>query len=365
MQRFIDPKALARVRDLPLVARAVADGFLHGLQASEQRGVGIEFNQYRSYEPGDAPGRIDWKLYARSDRYFVREAERESEINIWLVLDCSHSMAQASAYANTHASGTRAGGSWRKFDYARHLVATLAYLAQRQGDRVGYLGLDGIGPEGPGSVLLPAQPGQQQWHRILRTLQGSEPAGSFGGGTGTEGALDPAHSSAESSATVGATAAGAAGAVGGRATGRRPGSAASEPPALAAYLNRLQAPGLVLLISDLHQHGEEIEGFVRSAATTRNELAVLQLSCEDELSFPYTGPVCFEDLETGEQVLAQGRAARAQYLAAREAYQTRLRKTLSDAGVSLDTLNIDQPLDYALHAFLQRRRRHVGPARRV
>ena len=74
MERFIDPRTLARVRDLPLVARTVAHGFLHGIQQSHQRGVGIEFSQYRAYEPGDDPGRIDWKLFARSDRYFVREA---------------------------------------------------------------------------------------------------------------------------------------------------------------------------------------------------------------------------------------------------------------------------------------------------
>ena len=96
MERLIDPRTLARVKHLPLIAKTVADGFLHGLQQSHQRGIGIEFSQYRAYEPGDPLSRIDWKLFARSDRYFVREAERESEICMWFVLDASASMNQAS-----------------------------------------------------------------------------------------------------------------------------------------------------------------------------------------------------------------------------------------------------------------------------
>jgi len=294
VERFIDPRALARVRDLQLVARSVADGFLHGIQASHQRGVGIEFSQYRAYEPGDAPTRIDWKLYARSDRYYVREAERESEVAVWLVLDSSASMTQASE-----------GGAWSKFDYARCLLATLAYLAQGQGDRVGLLTV-----AGDGQALLPALSGQPQWHRILRRLQTLEPRGRF------------------------------------------PGIDAFSVP-----LERLQGPGLVILISDFHQAGEELEAFVRRVSTGHNETAALQLLCGDELAFPYRGSVRFEDLETGEQVLVSARGARQRFLAARDEYQLRLRRALAARDVVLDTLNVDEPLDRALHGFLDRRRR--------
>jgi uncharacterized protein (DUF58 family) len=297
VERFIDPRTLARVRDLPLVARTVADGFLHGIQPSHQRGVGIEFSQYRAYEPGDEPARIDWKLYARSDRHFVREAERESEIAIWFVLDCSRSMTQASE-----------GGAWSKFDYAKTTLATLAYLAQAQGDLVGYLALSGR------ETLLPAAPGQRQWHRILRALHQAQPGGSF---PGTE--------------------------------------------RLRAQLDRLQVPGLVILISDFHQASDEIHDFVRHVSTTQNEVAGLQLLCRDELEFPYEGPVRFEDLESGEQVLVSGKQARQGYFATRDAYQQRLRQSLGLLDVRLDTVNIDEPLDQAMHAFLERRRRRLAP----
>ena len=163
MDRFIDPTTLARVKDLPLVAQSVAEGFLSGIQPSQQRGVGIEFSQYRAYEAGDEPKRIDWKLFARSDRYFVREAERESEIATWIVVDCSRSMAQQSD-----------AGAWSKSDYARHLAATLAYLAQRQGDLPGLALVNTEHVE-----VVPPSAGKRQWHRILTALHGVPAEGRF------------------------------------------------------------------------------------------------------------------------------------------------------------------------------------------
>ncbi len=298
MERFIEPRTLARVRDLPLVARTVADGFLHGIQQSHQRGVGIEFSQYRTYEPGDDPSRIDWKLYARSDRYFVREADRESEIAIWFVLDTSRSMLQGSE-----------DGPWSKFDHARTLVATLAYLAQGQGDAIGFLALS----EGQRQLLPPAT-GQRQWHRMVKALHNLQPEGGF-----------------------------------------------PDLADLRVHLNRLQVPGLVLVISDLHQVGEEIEAFLRQVSTRHNDVAALQLRCGDELHFPFEGPTRFEDLETGETVLVNARQARESYREAAKRYQARLHRRLGNLGVSLDEVDVDQPLDDAMHAFLARRQRRIAP----
>lgn len=291
-QRFIDPRTLARIRDLPLAVRAVADGFLHGVQPSQQRGVGVEFSQYRAYEPGDDPGRIDWKLHARSDRYFVREAERESETDIWFVLDCSGSMAQRSE-----------AGAWDKFEYARFLVATLAWLAHRQGDRVGLLAL---GEEGPS--LVPAAGGDRQWHRILKALQVLRAAGPFHAG--------------------GAVA-------------------------------RLQAAGLVFAVSDFHERSGEITEFVAGLSTSRNEVAALRLLCADERTFPYRGPVRFEDIESGESVLVSARTARDLYLERFRQREERLGEALAASEVSLDSFDIDQPLDEAMHRYLERRGRRL------
>src|SRR6185436_16776011 len=84
---FISPKTLAALRDLELAARTVVDGFMYGVHPSRLPGAGIEFSQYRSYQPGDDPRRVDWKLFARSDRYFVREAEIETSVTVRLLVD--------------------------------------------------------------------------------------------------------------------------------------------------------------------------------------------------------------------------------------------------------------------------------------
>ena len=128
-----------------------------------------------------------------------------------------------------------------------------------------------------------------------------------------------------------------------------------------AQLARLQVPSLVIVVSDFHQASDEIHDFIRRVSTSMNEVAGLQLVCGDEERFPYTGPTRFEDLETGETVLVSGKAAREGFQAARRDYQGRLKRSLGLLDVRLDTVNVDEPLDRALHAFLERRRKRLTP----
>jgi len=291
MQRFIDPLTLARVKDLPLIAKTVADGFLHGLQQSHQRGVGIEFSQYRQYEPGDPLSRIDWKLFARSDRYFVREAERESEISMWFALDASASMQQAS---------TSKPGSWSKFEYARHLLATLSYIGQKQGDHVGMLALAGERP-----VVVPPGSGERHWHRLLKQLAALECADTF-----------------------------------------------PQPNMIKATIERLQKNNLIFIISDFYQLSNELHEFIKQVSTGHTEVVALQLQCDDELHFPYKGAIRFEDLETREQVLVSASSARDSWFKALEQHQQQLQRFLRKRRITLNTININQPMDQALYDFL-------------
>lgn len=157
--RFIDPKTLAALGDLALAARTVVDGFMYGVHPSRMPGAGLEFSQYRSYQPGDDVRRIDWKLFARSDRYFLRDAETDTSVTVRLVLDASESMAHAE-------------GGLSKFDYARLLAAALAMLADRQGDAVGLYALT----DGDLHVIPPRRQ-HQHLHRMLHQLEGLAPAG--------------------------------------------------------------------------------------------------------------------------------------------------------------------------------------------
>jgi uncharacterized protein (DUF58 family) len=157
--RFIEPHVLAAISDLALLAKTVVDGFMLGRHQSPKLGAGLEFNQYRSYQAGDDLRRVDWKMYARSDRYFVRESDVDTSINVRFLLDASASMAHEE-------------GGVRKFDYARFLAAALAYLAHTQGDAIG---LDLLSSTGLAHVAPKRE--RQHLHHLLHELEAAQPAG--------------------------------------------------------------------------------------------------------------------------------------------------------------------------------------------
>ena len=173
MNRFVTARTLALVRDFELAARMAVDGTMLGRHTSRRAGAGLEFSQYRSYQPGDDPRRIDWKLLGRSDRYFVREAEAETSLTVRLLLDATGSMAHQEEGVS-------------KLDYARFLAAALALLAQRQGDAVGLYVLGGgdVAPFPPRRELT-------HLHRLLHRLEGVTPAGAWPEWPALERALVP------------------------------------------------------------------------------------------------------------------------------------------------------------------------------
>jgi len=293
MHKFLDPKTLSRIKDLPFVAKTLAQGFLQGVHASTQRGVGVEFSQYRVYEPGDELAKIDWKLFARSDKYFVREAERESDINVWFLLDTSTSMLQQSQSDNSDEE-------WNKLEYARYLLSTVAYLAQKQGDNVGFLTLSS-----KIQSYLPAISGERHWQKILLALTRLKAADTF-----------PTFDQ------------------------------------ITNQLGHMQSRGIIFFISDFHQQHNEIIDLISKVSSTRIEVVAIQLTCEDEESFPYKGAIRFEDLETKEQVLVSGRQVRESYFTEKSTYQTNLLVELGKYNVQHFIANIDKPLDQTLFDIL-------------
>lgn len=151
----IPPDVRHRIAGLRLRTRRAVGGDGLGLQASRSRGAGLEFAQYRAYEPGDEPRQIDWKLYARSDKFFVREAERESPVALWILLDASGSMAD-------------------RWDAGRLLCLCLAELALAGGDRFGWIVLAEEGVR-----LAGAEAGAAQRDRLRRELAGLSADGGF------------------------------------------------------------------------------------------------------------------------------------------------------------------------------------------
>jgi uncharacterized protein (DUF58 family) len=127
--RFIDPQALTRIASLELIARTVVDGFISGLHRSPHLGFSVDFAEYRAYRPGDDIRKIDWKVYGRLDRLFVKEFEGETNTSIHLILDCSRSMDYGSH-------------GIKKLEYGQYLAASLGYFAFKQRDAVGFISYD-------------------------------------------------------------------------------------------------------------------------------------------------------------------------------------------------------------------------------
>jgi len=158
---LLDPKIMMAIKDLSLAAKTTIDGFMSGINKSTIKGGGLEFSQYRSYQPGDDLRSLDWKMFARSDRYYIRESEVETNISIRFLIDASASM-------------NHEDGDFKKIDYARYLAASLAYLGNLQGDAIGlYVFKDG------GIFAMSPKQDYQHMARMFYQLESIKPEGNF------------------------------------------------------------------------------------------------------------------------------------------------------------------------------------------
>jgi uncharacterized protein (DUF58 family) len=153
--RFVDPKVLARLKDLELLARTVVDGFINGLHRAPFFGASIDFAEHRGYVPGDDIRRVDWRLYARTDRYFVKQYEADTNANFAVLLDVSKSMG----FSSTGVS---------KLEYGKFLGACLAYLSHRQRDRVGIISFDQ-------DIVTHVPTSAKHFNVLLHTLDRAQP----------------------------------------------------------------------------------------------------------------------------------------------------------------------------------------------
>ncbi len=284
----IPPAVRHRLSGLRLVSRRLAGGDGLGLHASRSRGAGLEFAQYRPYEPGDEPRQIDWKLYARADRFFVRESERESPLRLWIMVDASASMAQADADG-----ATRIGA-------ARGLAAALAELAVAGGDRFGWVWLS----EGGLHVAPPAN-GTRQRDR-LRLELGTIPVG-----------------------------------------GGFPG-----PATLTPLWDRIAARDMVVMLSDFFD--EAAVALATRLASAGREVLTIQLLTVAERDFAFEGGHLFRDPETGEELLGDAPALRAEYLERFAAARAALAAALQASGIRHTTHVIDEALDAPLRRLFGR-----------
>jgi uncharacterized protein (DUF58 family) len=153
--RFMDPVVLARIGNLELVSRAVADGFINGLHKAPYFGASVDFAEHRGYVPGDDIRRMDWRLWARTDRYYIKEYEAETNMNFSVLMDVSKSMDYGSRGIT-------------KFEYARILTACLTNLVHHQRDRVGFVAFDD-------AVVEHVPPSAKHMETVLHVLDRLKP----------------------------------------------------------------------------------------------------------------------------------------------------------------------------------------------
>ena len=283
----LDPKVLMTIKDLQLLAKTVVDGFMSGFNKSKMKGPGLEFSQYRSYQPGDDLRWLDWKMYARSDRYYIRESETETSISVRFLIDASASM-------NHKDNGVK------KIDYARFLAASLAYLANLQGDSVGLYTLAN------GNLYsMASKPDPQHLQRLFYQLDKIEPVGKF---------TNPIH-----------------------------------------YKELFTGSGrkeLLVFITDMYQANDEITKLMDSLAALKHEIIVFHLMGQNELDFDFNGYGTLEDLETGQTIAINTEQSKKEYQETLEKYLTGIRMGLLGKRISYSMISTAQPLDEALRDFL-------------
>ena len=289
--RFLDPAVIARLGTMELKARTVVEGFLAGLHRSPYKGFSVEFAEYRQYLPGDDLSALDWKVYARTDRHYIKKFEEETNLECHLLLDVSASM------------GYRGAAPMSKLEYGSVLAASLAFLMNRQRDATGLIAFDD-------RILfrMPAGARPGHLHALLLALERLQPASRSDVGR-------PLHQLAE------------------------------------ALVKR----SLVVVVSDLLDDPETVIKGLKHLRFRGTDVVVFQVLDPNELTFPFRGASRFRDLESADEVTADPASIRKQYLRELATLTLTYDRELRGCGIDYVQLDTSQPLDFALLAYLSAR----------
>lgn len=297
LPRHLDPRTLASLDGLKLRARKIVEGYMAGLHRSPLRGFSVEFSEHRDYTAGDDTRHLDWKLFARTDKFYVKQYEDETNLICYLVLDVSASMGYQGPQA-----------AFSKLEYVRCLAAALSWLVLGQQDAVGLATVSDRVDE----LVRPASHASQ-WDVLLELLERTAEAGATGIG-------EALHDLAE----------------------------------------RFSRRGIVFIFSDLLSDPEDVLAGLRHLAHRRHDVVVLEVLDPAELEFPFQHFSQFEGMEQEGTLLADPHAIRQAYLAELARGRTELKEGLRQLGMDLFHVRTDQPLDRVLRDLLASRRNRVG-----
>ena len=289
--KYLDPGTLDKIKRLDVRARLVVEGFITGQHRSPYNGFAIEFASHREYAPGDDLRHIDWKVWSKTDRLYIKEYEEETNLKCHLLVDCSKSMRY----------GESTG--WSKFDYAATAAASLGYLMQQQQDSVGL-------------VLFS--------NKIDKTLKASS---------------HPSHLKLifhELEQTV-------------------PASTTDVADPFFALASQIRQRGMVVLFSDLFLDPEQLARSLNQFRLRRHEVVVFHVMHHDELEFPFQDNTLFRGMEVESELHTEPRALRTSYLEAVDRYLTRVKKVCAAAGIDHVLMDTSKPLNGILSSYLNYR----------
>lgn len=290
--RFLDPKVLSKIRPLELKAKYVVEGFMTGLHKSPYKGFSVEFAEYRQYMHGDDLRYIDWKVFGRSDKFFIKEFEEETNLRCYLNLDISESMGYKSRKA-----------ALSKLEYASYLAASLAFFMTQQRDGAGLVTMDNQIRN-----FIPASMKTGHLRSILVTLENIQ--------LGLQSSMATTfHNLAE------------------------------------VYVKR----GLVVVISDLLDDTESVLAALKHFRFKGHEVIVFHVLDSDEIDFPFTGLTRFEEMETNAEMLTLPDALRQSYIKQLNAFTGYYKTECMKLDIDYVLLNTSKPLDFALMAYLAKR----------
>jgi uncharacterized protein (DUF58 family) len=291
MQRFLDPAVLAGISSLDLLAKTVVDGFVAGLHRSPDFGFSQEFAEYRAYVPGDDLRHVDWNLFARTERCYLKRYRGETNSQLVVLLDASNSMQYTS-------------GPLKKMDYARFIAASLFYLAIRnQRDAAGLIVFDDEVRE----YVRPSTR-QGQLARLFAGLEQAEPRARTDFG---------------------------------------------KP--LQHFQNLLHRRGIAIVISDFYEEPEKIVRAIEPLRFHGNDVVLFHILDPEEIRPVLKGPSLLIDLETDQEIEVIPEYTKTTYRAKMEAHIEQLRSRTRGAGMDYRLLVTDQPLDEALREYLSLR----------
>ncbi len=293
-RKFLSPDIVSKLKGMELKARMVVEGFIAGMHKSPYHGFSVEFAEHRQYMPGDSIRDIDWKVYGKSDRFYIKQYEEETNLKAYILLDCSASMGYSSDPSRHN-----------KFDYALTLAASLSYLMIKQRDAVGVVTFaDEI------NKYIPPRSAGGHLHVLLQQFANLTTAST------TDLAL-PLHEMAD----------------------------------------RIKRRGLVIVISDLFDDPQHIISGLKHFRHRRHEVILFQILDPREKDFGFSGEAIFEDMETGEKITTLPWQIRRDYMRQFDKTVSLISSECRQARVDYHILDSSTPFDKALYAFLAKRER--------